>query len=163
LPLQGNLEASGMIDLVDASARNQSYTSPEKRLFIGVITNAILDAARPAAASDLKSVAKDKEEAIRWFDEASLDFVAVCDLADLDPVTVRTAALAYIKVSQSRHPMGVTINDVAKHLGVSRVTVDRVIAGHPSVLPSTRYRVNTALKELGYTSTGSTRRLQHAA
>jgi LacI family transcriptional regulator len=44
----------------------------------------------------------------------------------------------------------VTIRDVARHAGVSPMTVSRVINGGASVSPSTRGRVEAAITELGY-------------
>ncbi len=43
-----------------------------------------------------------------------------------------------------------TINDVARHAGVSAVTVSRVLNGAPNVNAATRDRVNQAIAELGY-------------
>jgi LacI family transcriptional regulator len=44
----------------------------------------------------------------------------------------------------------VTIKDVARHAGVSAMTVSRVINSSPSVSPDTRSRVERAIAELGY-------------
>jgi LacI family transcriptional regulator len=46
---------------------------------------------------------------------------------------------------------GVTIIDVAKHAGVSPMTVSRVINADPGVRESTRNTVNVAIRELAYT------------
>lgn len=43
-----------------------------------------------------------------------------------------------------------TLHDVARQVGVSYQTVSRVINNHPSVAPSTRARVQRAIRELGY-------------
>lgn len=43
-----------------------------------------------------------------------------------------------------------TMVDVARRVGVSYQTVSRVVNGHPSVAPSTRRRVLTAIDELNY-------------
>src|SRR5687767_6421759 len=44
----------------------------------------------------------------------------------------------------------VTITDVARHAGVSSMTVSRVINGGARVSPETRRRVDDAIAELGY-------------
>jgi LacI family transcriptional regulator len=44
----------------------------------------------------------------------------------------------------------VTINDIAKHAGVGRATVDRVLNGRSSTKPETAVKVLKAAKELGY-------------
>jgi LacI family transcriptional regulator len=44
----------------------------------------------------------------------------------------------------------VTIKEVARHAGVSAMTVSRVINSSPSVSPETRSRVELAIAELGY-------------
>lgn len=45
----------------------------------------------------------------------------------------------------------VTRNDVAKHAGVSNTTVSRVLNNNGYVSPESRQRVETAIRELGYT------------
>ena len=46
--------------------------------------------------------------------------------------------------------MGVTINDVARHAGVSKKTVSRVLNQEPNVSQKTKQRVTQAFTELGY-------------
>lgn len=53
-----------------------------------------------------------------------------------------------------------TIKDVAAAAGVSAQTVSRVVNGHPSVLPSTRLRVQTAIEQLHYRPSALARGLQ---
>ena len=48
------------------------------------------------------------------------------------------------------HSANVTIKDVARHSGVSSMTVSRVINGGHRVSPETRQRVEHAIAELGY-------------
>lgn len=43
-----------------------------------------------------------------------------------------------------------TVNDIARHAGVSLATVDRVLNARPGVRQVTRERVNKAIAELGY-------------
>lgn len=49
-----------------------------------------------------------------------------------------------------RHPVRASINDIARHLGVSAMTVSRVINQSGPVSAETRQRVESALRELGY-------------
>lgn len=56
-------------------------------------------------------------------------------------------AAASAPPARSRRP---TIRDVAAHAGMSLVTVSRVINGHPTVKPSSRERVEAAMRELDY-------------
>ncbi len=53
-------------------------------------------------------------------------------------------------MARRRGPDRPTILDVADLAGVSRQTVSRVIANHPSVAPETRRRVEQAIEQLGY-------------
>jgi LacI family transcriptional regulator len=53
----------------------------------------------------------------------------------------------------------VTINDVAEHSGVSIKTVSRVLNDEPNVRPSTRARVETAVRALDYSPNPSARGL----
>ncbi len=51
---------------------------------------------------------------------------------------------------RARRRRPVTIKDVAQLSGVSAATVTRALQGHPRVLPSTRARVEDAVRRLGY-------------
>ena len=51
---------------------------------------------------------------------------------------------------RTRRRRPVTIKDVAQLSGVSAATVTRALQGHPRVLPSTRARVEDAVRRLGY-------------
>lgn len=53
-----------------------------------------------------------------------------------------------------------SIKDVAARAGISVATVSRVLNDHPSVRPSTRDRVLTAITELGYRPNGVARSLR---
>jgi LacI family transcriptional regulator len=46
--------------------------------------------------------------------------------------------------------LSATIYDVAREAGVSMATVSRVVNGNPNVKPTTRKKVNEAIKRLGY-------------
>jgi LacI family transcriptional regulator len=56
-----------------------------------------------------------------------------------------------------------TIHDVARHAGVSRMTVSRVINGEKSVKPATRSLVDAAIRELGYAPNPAARTLAGGA
>ncbi len=56
-----------------------------------------------------------------------------------------------------------TIQLVAKKAGVSMSTVSRVMNNHPSVLPETRSRVLSIMKELDYTPNQLARGLSTAS
>jgi DNA-binding LacI/PurR family transcriptional regulator len=53
----------------------------------------------------------------------------------------------------------VTIADVARHAGVGRGTVSRVLNDHPNVDPATRARVRAAIDELAFVPSNAARRL----
>jgi len=52
-----------------------------------------------------------------------------------------------------------SIYDVAKHAGVSHMTVSRVLNGHPNIRDSTRDRVLSAIEEMNYTRSSIARAL----
>lgn len=52
-----------------------------------------------------------------------------------------------------------SIYDVAKHAGVSHMTVSRVLNGHPNIRESTRNRVLLAIEEMNYTPSSIARAL----
>ncbi len=54
---------------------------------------------------------------------------------------------------------GVTIEDVAAAVGVSRQTVSRVLNGSPNVKPAVRERIHAAIEALGYVPNLSARRM----
>jgi LacI family transcriptional regulator len=62
-----------------------------------------------------------------------------------------------------RPARAVTIHDVARHAGVSRMTVSRVINGEKSVKPATRDLVDAAIRELGYAPNPAARTLAGGA
>jgi LacI family transcriptional regulator len=57
----------------------------------------------------------------------------------------------------------VTMHEVAKHVGVSPMTVSRVISGDANVRAETLQRVRDGIKELGYTPNVAARNLAKAA
>jgi LacI family transcriptional regulator len=56
--------------------------------------------------------------------------------------------------------MSVSILEVCKRSGVSRMTVSRVIRGHDSVSPETRKKVMKVIRELGYVPSASARAMR---
>ena len=57
----------------------------------------------------------------------------------------------------------VTMHEVAKHVGVSPMTVSRVISGDANVRAETLQRVREAIRQLGYTPNVAARNLAKAA
>src|SRR4051812_12112442 len=51
---------------------------------------------------------------------------------------------------EDRHPMTVKMRDIAKDLGVSVITVSKVLRNHPDIGHDTRERVLARVKELDY-------------
>lgn len=66
----------------------------EKELWRAVMSQALLD------ISDRSLRARDRREARRWFSMQSLDFLTVCDLADMDPNSIRKKALKMMKTKK---------------------------------------------------------------
>ena len=48
---------------------------------------------------------------------------------------------------QSKH---ITLNDIAKRLNVSIVTISKAFRGHPDISPKTTKLVRTMAEQLGY-------------
>ncbi|WGM48313.1 Catabolite control protein A [Brevundimonas sp. NIBR10] len=65
--------------------------------------------------------------------------------------------------TKRRRAGGQTITDVARHAGVSPMTVSRVINGEKNVRESTRERVSEAIRELGYAPNAAARNLASAS
>ncbi len=63
-------------------------------------------------------------------------------------------------MAKSRKKKVASTTELAKHLGLSRWTVSRVINGHPDVKPSTKARIETAMKELRFSPSPYARRLR---
>ena len=64
--------------------------------------------------------------------------------------------------TKRRRAGGQTITDVARHAGVSPMTVSRVINGEKNVRETTRERVSEAIRELGYAPNAAARNLASA-
>jgi LacI family transcriptional regulator len=63
------------------------------------------------------------------------------------------------KSKAGRRPNAATIADVARHAGVSPMTVSRVVNGETSVRASSREKVNAAVAALNYVPNQAARRL----
>jgi LacI family transcriptional regulator, galactose operon repressor len=68
-----------------------------------------------------------------------------------------------VKRTPRRSRNAVTMHEVAKQVGVSPMTVSRVISGDANVRPETMQRVQQAIKKLGYTPNVAARNLAKAA
>ena len=68
-----------------------------------------------------------------------------------------------MKRTPRRSRNAVTMHEVAKHVGVSPMTVSRVLSGDANVKEDTRLRVQAAVKELGYSPNVAARNLARAA
>jgi LacI family transcriptional regulator len=68
-----------------------------------------------------------------------------------------------VKRTPRRRRNAVTMHEVAKHAGVSPMTVSRALSGDAHVEEATRQRVEAAVKELGYSPNVAARNLARAA
>lgn len=86
-----------MSPLVDLSSGNNGPISPEQRLFVGVIANAVMEAKGAWRADSAREKASDVRESARaWFRNGGEDFATVCTLAGYSPRRVRDGVLAYL-------------------------------------------------------------------
>lgn len=60
----------------------------------------------------------------------------------------------------SRHRGSVTIDDVARHVGVAKGTVSRVLNNYTDISDQTRQRILNAVRELGYQPSATARNLK---
>lgn len=73
-----------------------SYTTPERRLMLAIVSNAIADALGSGAINNPGERDKVRREALAWFRSGGPDYQTVCHLAGLDPVNTRRAVLRYV-------------------------------------------------------------------
>lgn len=86
---------------------DQAVICPNRRLFLSVILNAVLDASGEVRAVRSRHQAAEAEaEASAWIEDAGEDFVFVCHLAGLDPKYVRSSAMSYISRRQQGDQVG---------------------------------------------------------
>jgi LacI family transcriptional regulator len=81
----------------------------------------------------------------------------------LNMATSNTAEGKRVKRTPRRRRNAVTMYEVAKHAGVSPMTVSRALSGDAYVESSTRQRVEAAIKELGYSPNVAARNLARAS
>lgn len=74
---------------------SRSFVSPERRLMLATVANAIADALGNSAVNHPGERDKARREAMAWFRSDSQDFHTVCHLAGLDPQNTRRAVLRY--------------------------------------------------------------------
>jgi hypothetical protein len=90
---------------VSAFDDRTNYTSPERRLMLATIANAIADALGNATINRPAERDKARREALAWFRTAGPDYQAVCHLAGLDPQCARRAVLSYVATGKSMPAM----------------------------------------------------------
>jgi LacI family transcriptional regulator len=66
-------------------------------------------------------------------------------------------------IGRAERDPGITIKDVAKHLGISHSTVSRALNDHPHISSKMKERVRRAAAELGYVANASARTLRQAS
>ncbi|WP_156458008.1 LacI family DNA-binding transcriptional regulator [Sphingomonas sp. Leaf412] len=137
---------------LDQSATVSRAISPEQRLFLGVVANAAIEAAGGRRIGDTHRTIQQSARA--WFANGGDDFAMVCTLAGLEPRTTRDCVLAYVDHVQN-NPCTVTMADVAKHAGVSGITVARALKGTGRIAPATTARVIQAAQAIGYSMGGT--------
>lgn len=71
--------------------------------------------------------------------------------------------LSPVKKTRRRRRNAVTMHEVAKHVGVSPMTVSRVLSGDAKVRAETRARVQAAITKLGYSPNVAARNLAKAS
>ena len=84
--------------------------------------------------------------------------------ATIRPIRSAIVGIAVGKTVKTRanKQSGATIKDVARHAGVSAMTVSRVLNAEPNVRPATRERVQLAIRDLNYRPNLSARNLARA-
>jgi hypothetical protein len=139
-----------------------SYATPERRLMLAVIANAVAEAI--GKATDIRLRDKLRAEAFAWFWDAGPDFQDVCHLAGLDPAATRRAVLDFVasekpmprnnpairdpRRNRRTSPFGVPLTTIADHAGVSPSSAAKVLKGVGNPNPEIKLRVRNALREL---------------
>lgn len=86
-----------MSPIIDPVELSSAPISPEQRLFIGVIANAVMEAKGAWRADAARGKASQTRESARaWFRNGGEDFATVCTLAGYSPRQVRDGVLAYL-------------------------------------------------------------------
>jgi hypothetical protein len=131
---------------------------PEQRLMQAVILNAIADACgQPTDTGKPAEIEVYQRRARMWIDDAGSDFRGICDLAGLDPKTVRKFALAHIESGKpfprvnrvtriaERNPL--STGAIAARAGVSPTAVGNVLRKDQGSRQM-KERVRTAVREI---------------
>lgn len=104
MPVQINLGGGALIAMLPhglkAFDESASHTSPERRLMLAAVVNAVADAIGNGAITRPGERDQARREALAWFRAASPDYEAVCHLAGLDPENTRRAVLAFVASGQ---------------------------------------------------------------
>ena len=158
-----------MSPIIDPVELSSAPISPEQRLFVGVIANAVMEASGNNIASDQgPRLERTAQSARAWFVNGGEDFHMVCTLAGLEPKMTRDRVLAYldavktdsskvVRLCRSRSASSararskrVTTHDVARQAGVSPTTVMNVAKAPHKVASPTRARVIAAMDTLRF-------------
>ena len=86
---------------VSLGTLSEYTTTPQQTLYLAVVLQAIVDAAKPVIKGEPSSITHQRNEAHAWF-SASIgttrdDFEIICSYAGLSPTNVRTFALTIIE------------------------------------------------------------------
>lgn len=124
-----------------------------------VILTAIADACgQPTDSCSAAATEANHRRALSWITDAGSDFRSVCELAGLDPETVRKHALAFIESGQAfprtrrdnrqarrRNPRSIAA--IAARAGVSATATGNVLR-HNKGSPELKDRVRAAIREI---------------
>lgn len=152
---------------LNAFAASDNYCTPERRLMLATIINAISDAIGAGTITSPGARARASREAIAWFHDGGADFQSVSLLAGLEPSVLRRAALDFIssgkplprrdasevktshscqKFRRSRAPHYAAV--IAAQAGVSVSSVRNVLNGKGATSKDMRHRVHSAKHEI---------------
>jgi len=157
---------------LSAFDESQSYTSPERRLMLATIANAVADAMGNGAVDHPPQREKVQRDALAWFRAGNSDFETVCHLAGLDPESTRRAVFDFMAsgepmprrhamahasprstINRSRRtskpwPCSANADQIAAHAGVSPSAVRAVIYANAPTSAQMQRRVFTAIQDL---------------
>jgi hypothetical protein len=120
MSVQGKLEARGMIVAINPAACASPALGPEQRLFLGVILNAIMEAAGTNRGGDREPKASHTRMSARaWLEQAGHGFQSVCEFAGLEPENVRRGALEYLERITADPCAAITIRRTRQHSPVN--------------------------------------------
>jgi hypothetical protein len=169
MPMQSGLEAStmrskGLQDAFHTFDEGSEQTTPERRLVLAIILNAIADATGCGSTRSYQNTMdRDRRTALQWFEDAGQDFQHICLLAGFEPSNVRRAALEFIASGERlpnrqrrinpRHnpkpsPYGASVAQIADHAGVSQTAVRNVLTNTGNSSHNMQMRVRRAVRDL---------------